>query len=1343
MALPTHEQIMGLLSGKQTPYVPPKIVSQQSSGQKGILGSAIDFGKKYAKNYFLSNSSTALSKSLAETKLVQDLAVQVFPVTKAIGESVKQKSFEPISRFMREQALSAYGPRKQGETGPEYVERISMPALGFVGEGASVVKNVSSRLAKEATIRGVKDIIKKEFKNISDDVLERIAPNIAKSTKLSEIEKMLIRELESAKPSHAEIMKNLSTSKAGSAEDFRVEDPVFTEARKYKSAEEFVKAQGTPVYRGGDTAIDTSRGSGRGISVSGRETAELFTPPKGGIVDEAILPKTVKVLKEGDIPKNLQDAYIKEAEILADPNNFSSALQKSVIEKQQAIVEYARKNGFDAVEFPFEKEIRVVKPDILKTKSQLTDIWNKANGKGARGASEAFITSKAGSAIRSAEEAPVVASSRAIGQEIRPLQSATQTERQLLPPSTRSAQVFDDIPSPNTSEKLLQKSIEAVDNTKSIQSNVGKVKQGLEDFRVGFLEMFQNERERVRRLVQTPGTKVDDLSDPYLEAKLFPGRVGTAMERMKSELKDILIDIKGSNVTRKDISDYLVARHAPERNAALGDGAAGITTKAAQARLAAIEGSAQGAKIVEISNKIQEINKRTLDLLRKSQVITEDLYTTLKAKYKNHVPLNRIMEDSDDIAGVLSGKGFDVKSTGIRTAKGSQREVDDILGNVVHNYEQALLRAEKNTVDLATLNFVRKNKDILGDMFEVMKPKAIGKTFDGKAILEKTNDPSIIQMFENGKRVWIKVKDQRLATALKGVGRAKIGPILAPVAAFTRIYSGLMTRFNPEFAIPNKMRDLQEIAVYLSSQKGVGFSGAAKAVTRDLGSMADVLAHIRGKNTPGANLYKEMKEFGGTTGGMGLSTRKQTEINISKIEKLINSKTRKIADNIIEYVDDMNTLFEDSTRLSVYKEAISKGLSKKRAALLAKEASIDFNQMGTAGPVVNALWMFSNASIQGTVKMLRSLKNPKVLGAVSTTVAASVAAVGEWNDRIDPEWREKISKWDRLNSLPVMLPNPDGEGASYFTIPVSWGLKPIKVMADYAYDAASGENLDAGTVAKDLGSAILNAYNPVGGTDLISAVTPTILDTPFDIQRNVSWSGNKIRPDFDPYAPDDIQYYGSLKDTKTGQIAISISEMLNEKLNVSVSPANIKYAFEQYIGGAGKTVSKIGNLIASIGSGESPDIDEYPIVSRFYRSRTEEEVQNNKGTGAAATNIKNLLQSQSRDRFKIKNKAEELFEEYKKLPPSEANSKVNELKKSDPLLYAKLKETFNERAAGLSYTERLMKQLGVNNGERAKYVYQEILRLPKDKRNEYYADLKKKKIVTDAVEKQLKQLLKQ
>lgn len=867
---------------------------------------------------------------------------------------------------------------------------------------------------------------------------------------------------------------------------------------------------------------------------------------------------------------------------------------------------------------------------------------------------------------------------------------------------------------------------------------VRSVANTLQKTKTDVVEYVQNSSERVRQLVNRPDVKVTEVSDPYLKQTLYSGRVGTKMETAKNEVKDIILDIKKTGISKSDVSDFLVARHAPERNLSLGEGASGMTTREAGERLAQFEQSAKGSQIKAVADKIQALNNKVLDTLMEGEVITKELYDTLRKTYKNHVPLNRIMEGTDDIAGALSGKGFDVKSTGLFKAKGSKRKVSDVLGNVVYNYEQAVLRAEKNIADKATLVFVRNNKEILGDAFEIVSPKAIGKTFDGKPIFQKTTDPTILQMFENGKKVWIKIKDPKLALALRGVNQAKLGGIMNTIGAFTRFYSGLATRFNPEFALPNKIRDLQEIAVYLSSQKDIGMKGALKTTLRDPKSMGDIFAYLRGKDTPGARLYKEMKDLGGTTGGMGLSTKKQVELNIEKIEKLANSKTKNIANNLIEYVDNWNTLFEDSTRLSVYKQALDQGLSKERAAFLAKEASINFNRMGTGGPLINALYMFSNASIQGSTKMLRAMKNPKVLGTTMLAVGGSVAAVNEWNDRVDPNWRDAVTKWDRLNGLPVMIPSTDG-GAHYVTVPISWGLKPIKVMADYAYDALSGQEFDAGTMMSDTLGAVLEAYNPVGGTDLLSALTPTILDTPSEIARNQKWSGGKIRPDTDPNAPKDIQYFSSLKDTFTGRKAISLTEVLQQKLNVAVSPADIKYAYDQLVGGAGRFINKITDVGQSVATGNPPPLDEFPMISRFYRRRTAEEI----GTGATtgeSKDIKETLGVQSRERFKVKMKAEDLYAEYKKLSPQEANKKAAELKKTDPEVYKKMVESFKEDKLGLTYTERLMKQLGVENGERAKYIYEQILKKPKGERNAYYASLKEKKIITEAVNKQLKQL---
>jgi len=877
-----------------------------------------------------------------------------------------------------------------------------------------------------------------------------------------------------------------------------------------------------------------------------------------------------------------------------------------------------------------------------------------------------------------------------------------------------------------------------------------RVAKSLSDTKTNLLEYVQNTDERVRQLIDNPAAVVDDSSNIYQKLTLYSGKVGkliedgrVATETAVKDMKVIADEIKTDlAATRKEVNDYLIARHAPERNASLGEGAAGITTKEAEERLAKIESSPQGAKIKAVADKIQDLNNKTLDMLRESGVITDDLYKTLREKYKNHVPLQRIFEGENDIGSVLGGAGLDVKSTGIKRAKGSQREVADVLGNVITNYEQAALRSQKNIVDNATLNFVRNNQDLVGDQMTIIKPKIVGKGNDGRAILEQTQDPHILQMYEDGKKVWIKIEDPNMAIALRGVGREKLGGFLNAVGTFTRLYSGLMTRFDPiSFALPNKIRDLQEVITYLASQKDIGVKGSAKVLKHDAQSFKDVMDSLRGKDTAGAKLYAEMRDMGGTTGGMGLSTRKETELNLAKLEKIANSKTRQVGEKLVEYVDNINAVFEDSTRLSVYKTALENGLSKDRAAFLAKEASINFNRMGKGGPLLNALYMFSNASIQGTTKMMRALKNPKVLGSVMLAVGGATASVNEWNDRVDPNWRNKVTKYDRLNGLPIVLPNKEG-GVHYVTIPISWGLKPIKVMSDYAYDATAGQGFDAKNFVNDIMVSMVNAYNPVGGTDLTSALVPTILDTPVEVQRNQSWNGSKIRSDTNQNAPKDIQYFSSLGNTKEGKIAISISEILKDKADVAISPADIKYYFDQYIGGAGRTVGKFFNMGAAFNSKEPLPASEYPLISRFYKSRTEEEV--GQGAGAKTSEIKTLLENQARESFRRKNDAETLYKKLSGMPKEQANAKAEELRKTDPLLFAKLKQIAVDEKKGLNYQERLMGQLGVANGERAKYIFNNVMTLgSKEEKNAYISNLQSKGLASKEVIAQLRALIKQ
>lgn len=77
-----------------------------------------------------------------------------------------------------------------------------------------------------------------------------------------------------------------------------------------------------------------------------------------------------------------------------------------------------------------------------------------------------------------------------------------------------------------------------------------------------------------------------------------------------------------------------------------------------------------------------------------------------------------------------------------------------------------------------------------------------------------------------------------------------------------------------------------------------------------------------------------------------------------------------------EWIDRVNGTVETATRLSAYVEARRSGMTPARAAYLAKNLTVNFNDHGRYGSVVNALYMFTNASVQGSARMVQAMSGP-------------------------------------------------------------------------------------------------------------------------------------------------------------------------------------------------------------------------------------------------------------------------------------------------------------------------------------------------------------------------------
>lgn len=102
--------------------------------------------------------------------------------------------------------------------------------------------------------------------------------------------------------------------------------------------------------------------------------------------------------------------------------------------------------------------------------------------------------------------------------------------------------------------------------------------------------------------------------------------------------------------------------------------------------------------------------------------------------------------------------------------------------------------------------------------------------------------------------------------------------------------------------------------------------------------------------------------------------------------------------------------------------------------------------------------------------------------------------------------------------------------------------------------------------------------------------------------------------------------------------------------------------------------------------------------------------------------------------------AMKIDKELQMLDRTQANKRAKEIQKSNPELYKKLLKVIEDRKLNLNDDEKKMRTMGVTNGERARYINESILALPKDQRNARYQELKQKKVITPQVDAQLREM---
>ena len=240
---------------------------------------------------------------------------------------------------------------------PELLKHLEKNQLPFMSNLASdkwiKTGDVEPRFTKEIPNETYLSLVKEYGKKDAETIIEA-AKEKAKLELKSETIKAEPAKIDYAKFKKVEVPK---------IEAIKIEDPLIQEAKKYKSAEEFVKAQ-QPIYKGitigneaiGSFSTDINHATRRGLNLNKltgvpSQTIEKYFNPNSKFVPFEEYHRIFNELKSEKITDN-----------------------------------FFKNQGYDGVDFrmsptmkgEIEKEIRIWNKDKLLTKSQLTDIWNKA-----------------------------------------------------------------------------------------------------------------------------------------------------------------------------------------------------------------------------------------------------------------------------------------------------------------------------------------------------------------------------------------------------------------------------------------------------------------------------------------------------------------------------------------------------------------------------------------------------------------------------------------------------------------------------------------------------------------------------------------------------------------------------------------------------------------------------------------------------------------------------------------------------------------------------------------------------------------------------------------------------
>ncbi|MDQ3816118.1 MAG: hypothetical protein M3362_00320 [Acidobacteriota bacterium] len=791
----------------------------------------------------------------------------------------------------------------------------------------------------------------------------------------------------------------------------------------------------------------------------------------------------------------------------------------------------------------------------------------------------------------------------------------------------------------------------------------------------------------------TKGKNIAANADPYVAARLYAGHYGKIQSRL-DDLSDIL---RPGKADLPLATEYAKLERSIEK---AGQGVTkfegGKTLGEIKARKAQIDASPDAVRIRTLADEIRGYTDQNLKELRDAGIISKKAYEDIKAKNQKYIPFDRVeylAEHADDIP--RGSQSFSVNSQNvIKQMTGSEKEIANPIESLVRQTYSTVSLVERNKVFNQVRDLARRD-----DFKDTIIPLKSGE--------EVPKGMEKVSGFVDGVKQEVAVP-KAVGEALKGLNKEATDIITKWASLSSKTLRAGATSLNVAFLPANAIRDFQTATVVSK----VGFTpldwlkGFTEAIKR-------------------GDDYKAFLESGGSFSGF-FEGNKSLPSTAKKLTEGTGTKVLKTVANPIELLRTVGETVELAPRLGVFKRSLRKGLSSSEAAYNARNATVDFSKSGTAMEVANKWVPFLNARLQGTTNLFSAIKDRPVSSALKlgAIVGAPIVATYFHNTRKYGDIWNDIQQYEKDNNFIIIYgDNVDADGNPTQVVKIPKGPAQIfgNPLEEFLTFLDHKDPKSLSTIALQFFSnsspVSFERNGELSGQAALGGVLPPTAKAGIETATNTNlYTGNKIVPDY----IDGVQSKTlSPKEQYTSRTS-RFAKWLGNKVNFS--PAKIDNLIGTQFGGVGRQVT-------------NPQTFGSQVSGRFVGARGGQQEKE------TADNAERFAQEQADAKVNLNRQAKEKLQELQQ--SSDPALDFDDIARSQPDLARAIIREKEKQDKGFTYKDNIIESLQVQNGQRAKFIADELNRLDtNEQKAAFWDDLVNKGLITEKVADQLTKLIK-